>query len=495
MHRIFTKLPTLTLLTSQLLAMPVSGGVTFSVNSQVSPAKQALPTVTAQAIHKAFSPAMKALSRFEERDNAAKKCELNAVFAASTNLTTDQNLVLPRPLDWNSPACSFVSTILLAYMEHRPVVITPDTVWMTILQGVASHISSNSEKYRKLFVHHQDQIDLDVPGHSPNIDAGDIRAFSESIQANIKDQELKKIVTAPFSTSSEDDQVAFALTFMSMVKEYFKFYASMSGIPKVTLEGTPDDWINLRIRANHFRHYDLEWWLDVLNPVLDQLVKTSQEDINQTFWQGIVKYYPPEKESGAIPQNNGWLINFFPYISQRSRPDRNLYFLKGDLTDSENYLRHKYPVQLIPQTVAHTTITNHRVTPSRNLEYYAGVMAAEQNPQTLALKPVLGWLAYNGRQHSEPTPAITVQPSRHSPTPPKEDIKPSPKEPNPNSASPFTEFKPAMQTPTSFLPPPSYTPPAIVTQPPHKEKTPLLPSSQDEFFCKMCGLTLRLSCK
>jgi hypothetical protein len=50
--------------------------------------------------------------------------------------------------------CSLVSSVHLAFSEHRPLLLTPDAIWMTIAQGFAQHINNNSEKLRNRFVTH-----------------------------------------------------------------------------------------------------------------------------------------------------------------------------------------------------------------------------------------------------------------------------------------------------------------------------------------------------
>jgi hypothetical protein len=47
---------------------------------------------------------------------------------------------------------SFFDGIYHAYLEHRPVVLSPDAVWLLISQGFAQHVNANAEKLRRYFV-------------------------------------------------------------------------------------------------------------------------------------------------------------------------------------------------------------------------------------------------------------------------------------------------------------------------------------------------------
>src|SRR6187399_703239 len=55
-----------------------------------------------------------------------------------------------------------LAAVFLAYSEHRPLVLTPDSVWLTIEQGVAHHMLVHAERLRDRFVTHQGKLKLTV---------------------------------------------------------------------------------------------------------------------------------------------------------------------------------------------------------------------------------------------------------------------------------------------------------------------------------------------
>ena len=59
-------------------------------------------------------------------------------------------------------ADTFYQTLLTAYAEHRPVVISPDMIWCLICQGFTRHINLDPEKYRDRLVFHQGKNTLEV---------------------------------------------------------------------------------------------------------------------------------------------------------------------------------------------------------------------------------------------------------------------------------------------------------------------------------------------
>lgn len=81
-----------------------------------------------------------------------------------------------RTLDSDVESCSdYHSTVLagiayqpllaavyVAFAEHRPLVLTPDAVWVTIAHGVAHHMAIQGERLRPRFVAHAGRLDLAV---------------------------------------------------------------------------------------------------------------------------------------------------------------------------------------------------------------------------------------------------------------------------------------------------------------------------------------------
>ena len=54
----------------------------------------------------------------------------------------------------------FFQTIVRAYAEHRPLVLSPDMVWLLISQGFARYVNAHSEELRDQIVSHTEKMDL-----------------------------------------------------------------------------------------------------------------------------------------------------------------------------------------------------------------------------------------------------------------------------------------------------------------------------------------------
>src|SRR5581483_9537237 len=57
---------------------------------------------------------------------------------------------------------ALVETLAFAYAHHKPVSLSPDVIWLTIMQGLAIHIQQNSEALRNKIVDFQGEKNLDV---------------------------------------------------------------------------------------------------------------------------------------------------------------------------------------------------------------------------------------------------------------------------------------------------------------------------------------------
>ncbi|EXX78190.1 uncharacterized protein OCT59_014011 [Rhizophagus irregularis] len=75
-----------------------------------------------------------------------------------------------------------------------------------------------------------------------------------------------------------------------MVKAYFSYTGcTFCGIPKITLEGTLEDWTKLQEKVVQLPQLDLDidFWLDRLDPVVWKLVETYKGEIDEKVWATI----------------------------------------------------------------------------------------------------------------------------------------------------------------------------------------------------------------
>ncbi len=302
------------------------------------------------------------------------------------------------------PVCNgFIAAVHTAFSQHYPLVFSPDSIWLCIIQGLSSHINANAEKLRQHFVEFEGKKDLEilmsihfVKGSPSNPWEIVFEKFSQGIRKHIGDK-THRLLTPEFSTTTPVERATSQIVLMDCFKQYFNYILiCICGIPSITLEGTVEDWKRLRERALSLRQYDLDWWIDELEPVLDQFVAAASGNVDKTFWISIYKL----QQSYDTVYINGWIVTLFPYLkdsvrneylglwkrdSFKEKPDSNKTKERDDLSKLTTSSFSSGVVSVPFEWIA---VPEQKQYP---MQFFAGFMAATQNPDTLAIYPEQGW--------------------------------------------------------------------------------------------------------
>ena len=178
----------------------------------------------------------------------------------------------------------FVGTLYQAYNEHWHLILRPDDVWLAITTafGLFMGVKENAETMRKQFVDFEGKIELEVT------DAGTIYSvnwnslinrMSDLIEKNTKG-DARTWIEPNFSTTTPVCKTVGQVVLMGVMKHYFDYKFSLScGLPKVTLEGTLDDWKKLQEKARHFASFGIDClthWSGLLDFVLQKMVDSYE---------------------------------------------------------------------------------------------------------------------------------------------------------------------------------------------------------------------------
>lgn len=95
-----------------------------------------------------------------------------------------------------------------------------------------------------------------------------------------------------FSTTTLDDKTIGRVVLMSAMKKFFDYTEMMCvcGIPNVTLEGTLEDWRDIRVRTEKLFEYGLEEWGNKLLHIIDKFIESYQGNVDKEFWGSIITY-------------------------------------------------------------------------------------------------------------------------------------------------------------------------------------------------------------
>jgi Domain of unknown function (DUF4419) len=233
----------------------------------------------------------------------------------------------------------FLLALNTAYDKHYPLILSPDMIWLLILQGLASHVNANSQALRTKFVNHDGKLVLHVRrngfriGDPANDWQGVFGEFSASLRGHLG-ADTHGLLVNQFSTTGPAEQAAMEVVLMDTVQAYFTYSMStLCGFPSITLEGTPADWQQLRERAKGLPSFDLDWWIPHLLPVLDQFVRAAEANPDKDFWCNFFKL--AAGGSGAT-RIHGHCLNLFPYLGKQRPTNERL------LADFETFRRSQY---------------------------------------------------------------------------------------------------------------------------------------------------------
>src|SRR3990167_1449033 len=105
---------------------------------------------------------------------------------------------------YEAKTSGFFEAVYHAYFNHLPLKLSPDHIWLTILQGVAFHINNNSEVLRSKLVSHEGQkvLEVEFPNfqNTPEEWESAYTMFNTLIKKNIK-PEIKDCVRPELSTT------------------------------------------------------------------------------------------------------------------------------------------------------------------------------------------------------------------------------------------------------------------------------------------------------
>lgn len=320
----------------------------------------------------------------------------------------------------------FAQCVSQAFFDHLPLRFSPDVVWHTILQGLANHVNANPETLRSKFVAFQGKTELlvsrpdFVKSSVLNYWPGVFGDFAQQIEANTH-AGLVQLLQADFSTTCEVSRIVSQIALMDTVKSYFEYsMAAGCGFPRIELSGTVADWEHLRAKAEQLSQFDLDFWLVVLLPVLDEFVLAAKHTPNLAFWRSLVT----TTGASAMPGEpvTGWLQAFFPYLNASGytgqQPSHTSHMLKKN-TGLANYqesmknnvnlankkfgsakrcgtnyegMKSSTPIELFPPSIS-TAPVNYVEVQTRqaySMAFYGGITTIVQHDD-LTLECALGW--------------------------------------------------------------------------------------------------------
>lgn len=288
-----------------------------------------------------------------------------------------------------------VGAVGASFAIHYPLVLSPDAIWVTIAQGLATHINRHAEAVRRKFVSHEGKVkivirrDNFIKGAEDNDWEGAFGEFSSVIQEHIGKANHEMIVS-DFSTTGPVERAASEVVLMDAMQSYFTYgVMTLCGIPDIELLGTAEDWERLRHKVDGWTfegEADLSWWTTPLKRVLDNFVSAAKGKADPEWWQSMYKE-GSSGGSGAVSKVSGWINWLFPYIQGfGGKTERNKKVGVQGLAYGDGLREDDYPSSL-----AKVPFEWNYYGKVYQMELLAGVTAVVQDPESYAVAPNVGW--------------------------------------------------------------------------------------------------------
>ena len=295
---------------------------------------------------------------------------------------------------FNYGKSSLIQGLIYAYKNHYPITVTPDMIWILVLQGFSRFMEKYENLVRERFVNFTGKKDLKVErlDYSPQsatkeVWDGIMKEFVEKIGKNVGQETIDNL-ECNFSTTSPAALVTSQVSIMSAMKQYFTYKVLMAGcgISSITLEGSLQDWEKIKSKLEFLSTKALKWWTKHLIPIIDNIIATkkyynskgklSKELIE--FWKGMIRL----KGKGDMYDPhmvNGWIVKFIPNLSNE-KPE--VY---------EEIYETNVPDQIIscPMELTWLSLTGKKIDYSCSL--FSGFYGMVQDKETFNVRPVIGY--------------------------------------------------------------------------------------------------------
>ena len=289
---------------------------------------------------------------------------------------------------------SLIYGLAFAYNNHFPINVSPDMIWILILQGYSRFMDKYSELVREKYVNFEGKKTIFLYLFGKTIDMATEEDWSRLLYEcteKISDFIGKEAILnlqSDFSTTNEATLLVSQTSIMSAMKNYFvyKGICGSCGISKIILEGTLEDWEKIKTKLNYLSKIGLNWWTKHLIPIIDNIIKTKKyyqknmilNDELIHFWKNMIKI--KDKYDVYVPDVfNGWIIKFFPNYNE------DLPKLYDELKEED------IPDQIISCPLEILEVGKDGFKTNYKCDIASGFFGIIQDEKSLAVKPVIGY--------------------------------------------------------------------------------------------------------
>lgn len=278
----------------------------------------------------------------------------------------------------------------LAFTSNLDLVLAPDDLWLTIVQGLALHVRTNIERLQDVFVQPRsikETISLKAPflkGSSKNDWPELLRDFSDHVATSIGEATRNLLVT-DFSTTTDIERVASVMSLLDVTQEFFHYKVSTHcGITHILLTGNKKDWQQLRTKVQGLAFASCPDWVTSLDQVLRYCIRAFEGASDEGFWRD---FYTCDKSCVY-----GWINALFPYVlTKELRP----------IATSFNPGARGYNLGAYPKGFSRVPFIWEHLVSRIPMEFVSGFLGV-RSIGAQAVKPVIGWAISQPKSGRDP---------------------------------------------------------------------------------------------
>ena len=295
---------------------------------------------------------------------------------------------------FNANKKSLIQGLVIAYKNHYPITISPDMIWLMILQGYSKFMEKYSELVREKYVNfegkkalHVERLGIFPETATKEVWRGIIEEFTKKIGDNVGKEVISNL-QSDFTTTNSVTLTTSQVSIMSAMKQYivYKLLMAGCGITSITLEGSLEDWQKIKSKLDFLSNKAMKWWTKHLIPIIDNIIKTKEyyqknHELNSEliqFWKDMIKL----KGKGDMYDPhviNGWIIKFIPNYNG-AKP--GLY---------EEIFETQVPDQIINCPLELTVLNLDGTKSEYKCDLASGFYGMVQDKETFNVRPVIGY--------------------------------------------------------------------------------------------------------
>ena len=302
-----------------------------------------------------------------------------------------------------------------AHINHLPLIIKPDDIWLLIIQTFTNHVDENAKELKDLLVNFEGKKQLTVEYQIfdiKNITKEILENFSEQINEKMKKyigNSLIETLTPNFTTTTKDSEIVCKMTIMGAFKKFFEYQLAIvgCGIPYLILEGTSDDYKKIITKCEALKKFKFEWYINRIIPCIQKMLEAKEGKIDIDFFKSIVqkkeitenRYAPSgeEPEDMKVKYISGWILKFFGYLSERDNTTGKLKIFNKEKIEIDDFRKLSYQMIKIP-----IKIIDEINKKEFDAKYEVGFIGCDKNEKN-EIFPVKGWVfsILNKKQNEE----------------------------------------------------------------------------------------------